>query len=81
MISPEQIESFEVEMAEMLGKEATVFLPSWEELEAQSQWARQQGIALPPDGARLWQCTPHCGRSLAEITALFDSVYVSFFVE
>jgi threonine aldolase len=54
-------------------------LPSWEELEAQSQWARQQGIALHLDGARLWQCTSHYGRSLAEISALFDSVYVSFY--
>ena len=54
-------------------------LPGWDELEAQSQWARQQGIALHLDGARLWQCSPHYGRSLAEITALFDSVYVSFY--
>jgi threonine aldolase len=54
-------------------------LPSWEELDGQSQWARQQGIALHMDGARLWQCPPHYGRSLTEITALFDSVYVSFY--
>lgn len=54
-------------------------LPSWEELDAQSQWARQQGITLHMDGARLWQCPPHYGRSLTEITALFNSVYVSFY--
>jgi threonine aldolase len=54
-------------------------LPDWEELQAQSQWAREQGIALHMDGARLWQCTPHYGRSMAEIASLFDSVYVSFY--
>lgn len=54
-------------------------LPDWEELQAQSQWARQRGIALHMDGARLWQCAPHYGRSLADIAALFDSVYVSFY--
>ena len=54
-------------------------LPDWEELQAQSQWAREQGIALHMDGARLWQCTPYYDRSMAEIAALFDSVYVSFY--
>jgi threonine aldolase len=54
-------------------------LPDWHELEAQSQWARQRGVALHMDGARLWQCTPHYKRSLADIAALSDSVYVSFY--
>ncbi len=54
-------------------------LPDWETLQAQSQWARAQGVKLHMDGARLWQCTPHYGRSMAEISALFDSVYVSFY--
>jgi threonine aldolase len=31
------------------------------------------------DGARLWECTPYYGKSLAEIVALFDSVYVSLY--
>ncbi|MEP5837485.1 MAG: beta-eliminating lyase-related protein [Marinobacter sp.] len=54
-------------------------LPSWEELQSQSAWAREQGIALHMDGARLWQCTPYYERTLAEIAALFDSVYLSFY--
>jgi len=54
-------------------------LPDWEELQAQSDWARSQGIALHMDGARLWQCTPHYARSMADIAALFDSVYLSFY--
>ena len=54
-------------------------LPSWDELTAQSQWCRQHGIALHLDGARLWQCTVEYRRTLAEIAALFDSVYLSFY--
>jgi threonine aldolase len=54
-------------------------LPSWDDLTAQSEWARQQGVALHLDGARLWQCAVAYDRTLAEIAALFDSVYVSFY--
>jgi threonine aldolase len=54
-------------------------LPTWEELQSQSQWAREHDIALHMDGARLWQCAPYYGRSMAEIAALFDSVYLSFY--
>ena len=54
-------------------------LPEWEELVKQSQWAREQGIKLHMDGARLWQCPAAYDKSLAEIAALFDSVYVSFY--
>merc|ERR1711871_786277 len=31
------------------------------------------------DGARLWEVQPYYGKPLAEICALFDSVYVSFY--
>lgn len=54
-------------------------LPSWEELSQQSNWARQEGIKLHMDGARLWQCPSYYHKSLADISALFDSVYVSFY--
>jgi threonine aldolase len=54
-------------------------LPSWPDLEAQVVWARERGIALHMDGARLWECAPFYGRSYAEISDLFDSVYVSFY--
>jgi threonine aldolase len=54
-------------------------LPSWEELSAQSTWARAQDIKLHLDGARLWQCPHYYGKTLAEISDLFDSVYVSFY--
>lgn len=54
-------------------------LPSWKDLIAQTEWARERDVALHLDGARLWECTPTYGRSAAEISALFDTVYVSFY--
>jgi threonine aldolase len=54
-------------------------LPSWEELQAQTDWTRERGAAAHMDGARLWESAPYYGRSYAEISALFDSVYVSFY--
>lgn len=54
-------------------------LPPWDELVRQSNWARDQGIKLHMDGARLWQCPAAYDKSLADIAALFDSVYVSFY--
>ena len=54
-------------------------LPSWEDLTAQAAWARDNGVRLHLDGARLWGCEPFYGRSLGEVAALFDTVYVSFY--
>lgn len=54
-------------------------LPSWTELAGISQWCKEKGVPLHFDGARLWECAPHYGRPVAEIAALADSVYVSFY--
>jgi threonine aldolase len=54
-------------------------LPLWEDLEVQTAWARGRGAAVHMDGARLWESAPFYGRSYAEIAALFDTVYVSFY--
>ncbi len=54
-------------------------LPSWGALVEQTAWAREQGAAMHMDGARLWESAPFYDRSYAEIAALFDSVYVSFY--
>ena len=54
-------------------------LPSWQDLEAQCAWARERGIAVHMDGARLWESAPFYQRSYADIANLFDSVYVSFY--
>jgi threonine aldolase len=60
-------------------REAGCLLPSWEELSAFSEAARELGVPLHADGARLWESQPHFDRPLPEITDLFDSVYVSFY--
>jgi len=54
-------------------------LPSWAELVAISDWCREHATPLHFDGARLWEAQPFYDRSLAEIAALADSVYVSFY--
>ena len=54
-------------------------LPAWEALKAQVEWARGHGAAAHLDGARLWESAPFYARPPAEIAALFDTVYVSFY--
>lgn len=54
-------------------------LPAWDDLAAAASWARESGVALHLDGARLWESAPFYERSHAEIAGLFDSVYVSFY--
>ena len=53
--------------------------PGWDDLQAQAGWARDQGAAVHLDGARLWESSAGYGRPPAEIAALFDTVYVSFY--
>ena len=54
-------------------------VPPWDELVAIAAHARGAGAAFHIDGARLWETAPGYGRSLAEIAALADTVYVSFY--
>jgi threonine aldolase len=54
-------------------------LPPWEDLVAQTAWARERGAAAHLDGARLWEATAGYGRPPAEVAALFDTTYVSFY--
>ncbi|MFE3648140.1 threonine aldolase family protein [Streptomyces sp. NPDC057579] len=60
-------------------RDAGYVLPSWEELESAVAAARDLDAVVHFDGARLWESAPHFGRSLPEIAALADSVYVSFY--
>ncbi len=53
--------------------------PGWDDLQAQVAWARDRGAAAHLDGARLWESSAGYGRSPAEIAALFDTTYVSFY--
>jgi threonine aldolase len=54
-------------------------LPPLAELRAISQYCRARNIALHFDGARLWEAACGYGIGLAELAALADSVYVSFY--
>lgn len=47
------------------------------ELERISRYAREKGIRLHLDGARLFNLPLHTGKSVREHAALFDTVYVS----
>jgi threonine aldolase len=52
---------------------------TWEDLVAIADWSRAQGVPFHLDGARLWEIAPWYGRGLADIAALADSIYVSFY--
>jgi threonine aldolase/GNAT superfamily N-acetyltransferase len=54
-------------------------LPAWDDLKAQVAWAHGRGAAAHLDGARLWEAAAGYERPPAEIAALFDTVYVSFY--
>jgi len=53
--------------------------PDWDDLVAQVGWARERDAATHLDGARLWESAAGYGKAPAEISALFDTVYVSFY--
>jgi threonine aldolase len=53
--------------------------PDWNELSAIAAWAKARGVNFHLDGARIWEVAPWYGHSLAEIAALADTVYVSFY--
>ena len=54
-------------------------LPDWDDLRAQTAWARERGAAVHLDGARLWEAAAGYDRPPAELAALFDTTYVSFY--
>ncbi|MDX3235614.1 beta-eliminating lyase-related protein [Streptomyces sp. ME03-5709C] len=72
-------EPFGTLMLELPLRDAGFVLPSWDELTATVAAARERDAVVHFDGARLWECPPHFGRSLDEIAGLADSVYVSFY--
>jgi threonine aldolase len=54
-------------------------LPSWDELTALSEAARELGVPLHADGARIWESQPFWDKPFTEIGGLVDSIYVSFY--
>ena len=72
-------EPFGTLMLELPLREAGFVLPSWDELCETVGAARARKAVVHLDGARLWESTPHLGRTLSEVSGLGDSVYVSFY--
>ncbi|GAA2655713.1 beta-eliminating lyase-related protein [Streptomyces aculeolatus] len=72
-------EPFGTLMLELPMREPGFVLPEWAELEEVVAAAREREAVVHFDGARLWECTTHFGRGLAEIAGLADSLYVSFY--
>ncbi|HSP73838.1 MAG TPA: beta-eliminating lyase-related protein [Gaiellaceae bacterium] len=66
-------------LLELPQREIGGLLPEWDDLVAQTSWAREHGAAVHLDGARLWESGPYYERPYAEIAALFDTVYVSLY--
>ncbi len=60
-------------------RRAGFLLPAFNELRAISVWCREQAIPLHFDGARLWEAAAGYGIAEAELAALADSVYVSYY--
>ncbi|MEN8008695.1 MAG: beta-eliminating lyase-related protein, partial [Candidatus Krumholzibacteriota bacterium] len=51
----------------------------WDEMQRVAAFARDEGIGLHLDGARLPVAAVHSGRAMSEYAALFDTVYVSLY--
>jgi len=66
-------------LIELPQREIGGMLPSWDDLTEIVTYARERGMSLHLDGARLWESQPFYDRSYAEICDLFDTVYVSFY--
>lgn len=72
-------EKFATLSVELPIRRAGFKLTQWEQLEAMSRWCKTEQIHFHMDGARLWESTSHYQKSEADISALFDSVYVSLY--
>ncbi len=66
-------------LVELPLRDAGCLLPAWEQLEALSAAVRERGAAFHVDGARIWESRSFWGRSYAEVAALADTMYVSFY--
>uniref|UniRef100_A0A7S2LGJ1 Aromatic amino acid beta-eliminating lyase/threonine aldolase domain-containing protein n=1 Tax=Leptocylindrus danicus TaxID=163516 RepID=A0A7S2LGJ1_9STRA len=54
-------------------------LTAWEDVEAIGELCRREGVAYHLDGARIFEAAAGYGKSLSEVVAPFDSVYISFY--
>lgn len=54
-------------------------LIEWSELKEMSAYCKSSGIPFHADGARIWESQHYYGKDLAQIAALFDTLYVSLY--
>jgi threonine aldolase len=67
-------------LVELPHRETGGDLLAFDEVAALSDWCREAGVALHVDGARLLECGPaYAPRTLAQVAALADSVYLSLY--
>ena len=66
-------------LVELPLRDGGCLLPSWEELTGLSEAARELGVPLHADGARIWESQPYWDKPLSEIASQVDSIYVSFY--
>lgn len=66
-------------VAELPLRDGGFLLPPWNDLTALADAARERGVPLHVDGARIWESQPFYDKPLDQIAALADSVYVSFY--
>lgn len=66
-------------VVELPMQELGYVLPTWEEYAAFAEAARERGIPLHVDGARLWESRTRFCKTAAEIASEADSVYVSMY--
>ncbi len=80
----EQIrEPYAALLLELPQRELGGALPTWEELIAQCALASSRGAATHLDGARIFEAATYyeetAGKTIPDIAALFDTVYLSFY--
>ena len=66
-------------LVELPLRDGGCLLPDWSDLAELSAAARDRGVPLHADGARLWESAPYWERTPAEVAELVDSVYVSLY--
>jgi threonine aldolase len=66
-------------LIELPQREIGGWLPEWKDLQEQVEHVHDRSAAAHLDGARLWESTPYYGKTPAQVAALFDTVYVSFY--
>lgn len=83
VISLEDVLNLDQEVAclllELPQREIGGQLPDYQTVVEISEYCKTNGIRLHLDGARLFEILPYYQKTAAEICALFDSVYISFY--